>query len=334
MNKLVILTLILSVFSCQSQKKLTEIDYFEKTKFFAETILEHEISGMLHTYAGDEFQGREAGTEGEKRANEYIRDYYNEIGIAAAPGTQNYYQNIPEGTYSRVKGDANNVIAYIPGTDLADEVIVISAHLDHLGQSDQKIYNGADDDGSGTIAIMNIGKAFKKAEKQGFKPRRTIVFLHLTAEEKGLLGSKFYTENPLFPLKNTITNLNIDMIGRVDDDHLDNEDYVYLIGSEMLSKDLKSISEKVNNDYFKMDFDYKFDAPDDPNRFYYRSDHYNFAKHNIPVIFYFNGVHGDYHQETDTPDKINYPLLTKRTQLIFATAWTLANADEKPKLNE
>lgn len=334
MNKLLILSVILTVFSCKSQKNLTSADYFGQTEKFASKIQESEIRDMLYTYAGDDFLGREAGTEGEKIATEYIRDYYIQNGIAAVPGTQNYYQTIPDGTFSRVSGDANNVLAYIPGTDKAGEIIVISAHLDHMGTSDGKVFNGADDDGSGTVAIMTMAKAFKEAEKQGYKPRRTVVFFHATAEEKGLLGSRYYTDNPLLPLKNTVTNLNIDMIGRVDDDHTDNPDYVYLIGSEMLSKELKQISEKVNNDYFQMELDYKFDAPDDPNRFYYRSDHYNFAKNNIPVIFYFNGVHADYHKDTDTPDKINYPLLTKRTKLIFATAWTLANADEKPALND
>lgn len=333
MNKILIVTILLSVFSCKSQKPLVVADYEKETMRFANTISEDEIEEMLYTYASDEFKGREAASEFEYIATEYLRNFYKENNIAAAPGTNDYYQLIPKGTYSRLKGDANNVVAYIPGTDKADEVIVLSAHLDHLGEKGKKIYNGADDDGSGTIAIMNIAKAFQNAMKKGFKPRRTIVFLHVTGEEKGLYGSKYYADNPLLPMDNTITNLNIDMIGRVDEEHQDNEDYLYLIGSEMLSKDLKAASEAVNNKYFNMNFDYRFDAPDDPNRFYYRSDHYNFAKNNVPVIFYFNGVHDDYHKETDTPDKINYPLLTKRTKLIFATAWALANADEKPELD-
>lgn len=334
MNKIIFLVIILSGFSCKSQKPLTQKDYEKQTLSLVEDIQEDQISQMLYTYASDEFKGREAASEHEHIATEYIRDFYKENNIAAAPNTNDYYQNIPKGTYSRLKGDANNVVAYIPGTDKADEVIVVSAHLDHLGIKGDKIYNGADDDGSGTIAIMNIAKAFQNAVNKGFQPRRTIIFLHVTGEEKGLYGSKFYSENPLFALDKTITNLNIDMIGRVDEEHQDNEDYLYLIGSEMLSKDLKAVSESVNQQYFNMTFDYRFDDPNDPNRFYYRSDHYNFAKNNIPVIFYFNGTHDDYHKETDTPDKINYPLLTKRTKLIFATAWALANADEKPKLNK
>lgn len=300
---------------------------------FANNIKQENIEKMLYKYASDEFKGREAGTDGERIATEYIRSFYTKNGISEAPGTNNYYQTIPAGTFSRLKGEANNVIAYIPGTDKADEVVVISAHLDHIGESGDKIYNGADDDGSGTIAVMHIAKAFKAAAAKGFAPRRTLVFLHVTGEEKGLYGSKYYTDNPLFALDKTVTNLNIDMIGRVDEEHENDEDYLYLIGSEMLSKELKAISEKVNDEHFNMNFDYRYDDPKDTNRFYYRSDHYNFAKNNIPVIFYFNGTHEDYHQHTDTSDKINYPLLTKRTKLIFATTWALANAENRPVLD-
>lgn len=333
MNKSILLAFFVFAFACKSQQSTLIKDNSAMAYELSQNIKENEIKEMLYTYASDEFMGREGGSEHEYIATEYIRDFFKENEIAAAPGTDDYYQLIPGGTYSRMPGDANNVVGYIPGTDKADEIIVLSAHLDHVGTKNGVVFNGADDDGSGTIAILNIAKAFKNAEKKGYKPRRTMVFLLVTGEEKGLLGSHYYAENPLFPLDQTITNLNIDMIGRVDDDHKDDENYIYLIGSEMLSKELKMISDEVNNQYFQMNFDYRFDAPDDPNRFYYRSDHYNFAKNNIPVIFYFNGVHEDYHKETDTPDKIHYPLLTKRTQLIFATAWTLANRENKPALN-
>ncbi|MDD3771505.1 MAG: M20/M25/M40 family metallo-hydrolase, partial [Weeksellaceae bacterium] len=216
-----------------------------------------------------------------------------------------------------------------------DEILVISAHYDHEGIKNGKIYNGADDDGSGSVAVLEIAKAFKQAEKDGFRPKRSILFLHVTAEELGLLGSRFYTDiQPVFPLENTVANLNIDMIGRVDDLHKDNTNYVYLIGSDRLSLELHQISEETNRKYIQMDLDYTFNTENDPNRFYYRSDHYNFAKHNVPIIFYFNGVHEDYHKPSDTPDKINYDLLAQRARLIFATAWVIANAEERPKLNE
>ncbi len=195
-----------------------------------------------------------------------------------------------------------------------------------------EIYNGADDDGSGTVALLEIAEAFKTASKNGLTPKRSILFLHVTGEEKGLLGSSYYTDiDPVFPLKNTVANLNIDMIGRVDPKHekAQDDNYLYLIGSDKLSTELHEISEDVNNKYVGINFDYTYNDPNDPNRFYYRSDHYNFAKNNVPVIFYFNGTHDDYHQPSDTPEKIRYDLLEKRTKLVFFTAWELANRDKR-----
>ena len=226
---------------------------------------------------------------------------------------------------------SENVAAYIEGSEFPNQVIVISAHLDHEGIKNNKVYNGADDDGSGTVAILEIAEAFAKATKDGFRPRRSIMFLNVTGEEKGLLGSKYYTDiNPIFPLENTVANLNIDMIGRIDAKHRGQQrNYLYLIGSDRLSTELHEISEYVNKKHTKIALDYTYNAPNDPNNFYYRSDHYNFAKNNIPVIFYFNGTHEDYHQPTDTPDKIQYDLLENRAKLIFYTAWELANRDER-----
>ncbi|WP_417619920.1 M28 family peptidase [Oceanihabitans sediminis] len=227
--------------------------------------------------------------------------------------------------------DSENVVAFIEGSEKPEEYIVISAHLDHEGIKDGEVYNGADDDGSGTVAILEIAEAFKKAVKDGKGPKRSVVFLHVTAEEKGLLGSRYYTDvDPIFPLEKTVANLNIDMIGRTDPKRKKtNRNYLYLIGSDKLSTELHEISEAVNSKYCNIDLDYTFNADNDPNRFYYRSDHYNFAKNNIPVIFYFNGTHEDYHKPGDTPDKIQYDLLENRTRLIFHTAWELANRDKK-----
>ncbi len=223
--------------------------------------------------------------------------------------------------------DSENVVAVIKGSEKPQEYIVISSHLDHIGMSNGQIYNGADDDGSGTVALLQIAEAFKKAVENGQEPKRSVVFLHVTGEEKGLLGSKYYTDvDPIFPLDQTVANLNIDMIGRIDPERKsDNRNYVYLIGSDKLSTQLHNISEEMNTKYTQLELDYTFNDENDPNRFYYRSDHYNFAKNNIPIIFYFSGTHADYHQPSDTPDKINYDLLEKRTRLIFYTAWELAN---------
>lgn len=226
---------------------------------------------------------------------------------------------------------SENVVAYIKGSEKPEEIVVISAHLDHEGIKNGEIYNGADDDGSGTVAILEIAQAFKMAEKAGHGPKRSILFLHVTGEEKGLLGSKHYTDNdPIFPLENTVADLNIDMIGRVDPSHEDDtRNYIYLIGSDKLSTDLHTLSEEMNKKYVNMELDYKYNDDNDPNRFYYRSDHYNFAKNNIPVIFYFNGTHADYHKPSDTPDKIEYDLLETRTKLVFYTAWEVANRDKR-----
>jgi Zn-dependent M28 family amino/carboxypeptidase len=226
---------------------------------------------------------------------------------------------------------SENVAAFIKGSEKPDEIIIISAHLDHEGIKDGKVYNGADDDGSGTVGLLEIAEAFQLAVKNGQTPKRSVLFLHVTGEEKGLLGSRYYTDiNPIFPLENTVANLNIDMIGRSDPKRKsETKNYVYLIGSDKLSTELHNISEEVNKNCCNVDLDYTYNDENDPNRFYYRSDHYNFAKNNIPVIFYFNGTHDDYHKHTDTPDKIEYDLLENRTRLVFNTAWELANRDTR-----
>lgn len=226
---------------------------------------------------------------------------------------------------------SENVAAFIKGSEKPDEIIVISAHLDHEGIKNGEIYNGADDDGSGTVAVVEIAEAFKTAVKNGHGPKRSILFLHVTGEEKGLLGSRYYTDSdPIFPLANTVADLNIDMIGRTDPKRTEGADnYIYLIGSDKLSTELHDISEEANKTYMNIELDYTFNDDNDPNRFYYRSDHYNFAKNNIPVIFYFNGTHDDYHQPSDTPDKIRYDLLENRTRLVFYTAWELANRENR-----
>ena len=229
------------------------------------------------------------------------------------------------------KINSENVAAIIKGSEKPNEYIIISAHLDHEGIKDGKVYNGADDDGSGTVAVLEIAEAFAKAKKDGNGPKRSIVFLNVTGEEKGLLGSKHYTDNdPIFPLADTVADLNIDMIGRTDPKReKKNRNYVYLIGSDRLSTELHDVSEAMNTKYMNIDLDYTFNDENDPNRYYFRSDHYNFAKNNIPVIFYFNGTHDDYHQPGDTPDKIQYDLLENRTRLVFYTAWELANREAR-----
>lgn len=228
-----------------------------------------------------------------------------------------------------------NVAALLPGADpdLKDEVLVISAHYDHLGKRDKTIFYGADDNGSGTSSVLSIAEAFTNARDQGLRPRRSILFLFFTGEEKGLLGSAYFVQQPLIPLNQIIADLNVDMIGRKDKRH-ENENYVYVIGADKLSQELHDWHEAVNKKYLNLELDYTFNDEKDPNQFYYRSDHYNFAKNNIPVIFYFSGVHEDYHKPTDTPDKILYTKTRDIARHVFHTAWMLANSDAKPKLTK
>jgi len=230
--------------------------------------------------------------------------------------------------------ETENVAALLEGTDKKDELIVISAHLDHIGISPtNEINNGADDDGSGTVALLELAQAFSKAKAEGHGPRRSLLFLNVTGEELGLFGSQYYSENPLFPLENTIANLNIDMIGRVDEAHKDNPEYVYLIGSDRLSSELHAISEEANKAYVNFKLDYTYNDPNDPNRFYERSDHYNFAKKGIPVIFYFTGVHEDYHRPGDDVEKIMFDKHASIVKLIFHTTWELANREARIKVD-
>ncbi|QCW99751.1 M28 family peptidase [Aggregatimonas sangjinii] len=513
MKKLFLIAIGLATACNSSQKTVSEPQVeTAKTvnvgpKTYADTVTEAELKEHLYTYASDEFEGRETGQEGQKKAVDYIKAHYQKIGIPAAKGDGDYFQKVPlelknlptgtitingeehpigdhimsfweaeakvdelvyvgygieEGDYSDydgmdvngkwvlmkggepqkadgtfvlsgsdeaskwsnisegpelredlanakgVKGmiyldeknfprykryynymknndsgqmsyksdeddaamlvvdaeigtqlypdiltedapkiitvafevnletentpvDTENVVAVLKGTEKPEEYIVISSHLDHIGiTADGQINNGADDDGSGTVALLEIADAFKKAADAGNGPKRSIVFLHVTGEEKGLLGSQYYTDNdPIFPLEKTVANLNIDMIGRIDPKREGDRNYIYLIGSDKLSTDLHELSEAVNEKYTQIELDYTYNDENDPNRFYYRSDHYNFAKNNIPIIFYFNGTHDDYHKPGDTPDKINYDLLANRTKLVFYTAWETANREAR-----
>lgn len=229
------------------------------------------------------------------------------------------------------KIDASNVMGIIEGTDKKDEYVFLTAHYDHLGKRNGKIYYGADDDGSGTCAVMEIAEAFQKAKNEGKGPRRTVVCMTVSGEEKGLWGSQYYSDHPVFPLDKTSVDLNIDMIGRIDTERKSDDtlNYIYVIGHDKISSDLATINEDANNKHTQLQLDYKFDDPNDPHKIYYRSDHYNFARKGVPVLFFYDGMlQADYHQPTDTVDKIYWDLYEKRTRMIFHTAWEMANRDE------
>lgn len=226
---------------------------------------------------------------------------------------------------------SENILGYMEGTDKKDELVVITAHFDHIGKNstgtDDVINNGADDDGSGTVSVLQIAKAFTQAKKEGKAPRRSILFMTVTGEEQGLFGSEYYSEHPTFPLANTVVDINIDMIGRRDPEHKGKPDYVYVIGADKLSSELNEINERNNKEHEKLDFDYLYNDENHPTNLYKRSDHWNFAKKGIPIVFFFDGIHEDYHQVSDEVSKIEFDLLAKRAKTAFYTAWEVANRD-------
>lgn len=324
--------------ACAAGKNLKK-DYTKApVEKYLKSITPQELKHHLYIVAADSMEGRNTGTEGQKKAGKYLISQYKANGMSFPKGASDWYQGVPSEFMSRAfspkLGNSENIWAFIEGTEKPDEVLVISAHYDHVGMKNGDVYNGADDDGSGTVALLEIAQAFMQAKKEGYGPKRSILFLHVTGEEHGLHGSRYYSEHPLFPIENTIADLNIDMIGRRDDAHKDNGNYIYVIGSDRLSTDLHNINEAANTKYTHLALDYKYNERNDPNQFYFRSDHYNFAKKGIPIIFYFNGVHEDYHKKTDKPDKIEYDLLAKRAQLAFATAWELANRENRPVVDK
>lgn len=230
--------------------------------------------------------------------------------------------------------NSSNVIGVMEGTDKKDEYLFLTGHYDHLGMRDGKIFYGADDDGSGTVAVITMATAFAKAKAEGKGPRRTIVFMTFSGEEKSLWGSEYYSEHPVYPLDKTTADLNTDMVGRIDTEKKtgDTMNYVYVIGHDKLSSDLPVINEGVNDKYTKLEFDYKFDDPKDPNRIYFRSDHFNFAKKGVPILFFYDGMlQADYHKPSDTIEKITWSLYEKRVRMIFHTAWEIANRDQMLK---
>jgi Zn-dependent M28 family amino/carboxypeptidase len=244
------------------------------------------------------------------------------------PGTITYKTSIEVKTLR-----TENVLGYLEGVDKKEELVIVTSHYDHIGKlksgEGDLINNGADDDGSGTVAVLQLAKVFSQAKKDGKGPRRSMLFMTVTGEEKGLLGSDYYTQHPVFPLESTVVDLNIDMIGRRDPQHKDSAPYVYVIGSDKLSTELHNINEEQNKIYTHLIFDYTYNDQNHPDRLYYRSDHWNFAKNNIPIIFYFDGIHEDYHKPSDSVDKIEFDLLTKRAQAVFYTAWEIANRDKR-----
>ncbi|MBC5838659.1 M28 family peptidase [Flavobacterium muglaense] len=338
MKKLIpFIALAATIASCSSTKTLKKVDNSDPTKYIT-TITAADLKTHLYIVAADSMEGRETGSPGQKKAGKYLISQYGKNNISFPKAANSFYQIVPAEALNKRASDklnsSENIWAFIEGSEKPDEVVVVSAHYDHVGVKNGDVYNGADDDGSGTVALLEIAQAFAKAKNEGHGPKRSILFFHATGEEHGLLGSSYYSDNPLFPFENTVADINIDMIGRRDVAHASSNNYVYLIGADRLSSDLDSICKQVNEKYIHMDLDYTYNDKNDPNHFYERSDHYNFAKHGIPSVFLFNGVHADYHRKTDTVEKIEFDALAKRTQLAFTIAWELANRENRPVVDK
>jgi len=331
MKKILFLSLIALGSSCKNGA-LVATKNVDPTQYM-KTISADDLKKHLYIIAADSMEGRETGSAGQKKAGKYLISQYQQNQVSFPKGASDFYQAVPASFLNKKRNnnlpDSENIWAFIEGSEKPEEVIVISAHYDHVGIENGDVYNGADDDGSGTSALLEIAQAFQMAKKAGHGPKRSILFLHVTGEEHGLLGSRYYSENPLFPLANTVADVNIDMIGRRDALHADTNNYVYIIGANRLSSELDHISATMNQKYVGLDLDYRFNDPKDPNRFYERSDHYNFAKFGIPSVFFFNGVHADYHKKSDEPNKIEYDALEQRTQLALVIAWELANRKDR-----
>lgn len=239
-----------------------------------------------------------------------------------------------------------NVVALWEGSDpiLKNEMVAVGAHYDHVGMNpnapgDDKIWNGADDDGSGTVSVLSMAEALAKSPT---RPKRSILLVWHCGEEKGLWGSEYFNKYPTVNIKNVVAQLNIDMIGRSrksndnnpKNSSLSGENEVYVIGSQMMSSKLGDVTKSINDSYLKLNYDLKYDDPKDPNRFFFRSDHFNYALNGIPIVFWFDGVHEDYHQPGDEPQKIDYDKMQKIARTIFLTMWEVADLQTRPAIDK
>ncbi len=331
-NKILLFLLAVTVAACSTS---TPKDIYS----FSEEITESSLYSDLAVLADDSLQGRETGTIGEEKAARYLSKRYTEMGLKAVGDNDTYFQHYKvklRGTEDSVA--TKNVVAFLEGSDpqMKDEVVVLSSHYDHVGvgrpdSTGDTIYNGADDDGRGTTATLQVAEAMAKAKAAGVGPKRSVLFLNVSGEEKGLLGSYYYSENPLFSIENTVANINIDMIGRVDPEHQNGDSsYVYVIGNAIISSQMDSLTRIANDMGPNLDLSDRYNDLNDPNQFYRRSDHWNFGRLGVPFVFFFNGTHEDYHRPQDHIEKITFEPYLKRTHLVYNLTAILANSPNRP----
>ena len=364
-RNLSVLLLLLALVSPSAFGQAIKVTPDEKK--IAEGVTAKQLSDYLYFVASDEMEGRDTPSRGLDTTAKFIAMNLSRWGFKPAGDNGTFFQRIPLQLKS-VRGDGTpvysadesnkgkeagedtkwtqNVVAIWEGKDpvLKNEMVAIGAHYDHVGihndfPGPDKIFNGADDDGSGTVAVLSIAEALAHAPK---RPKRSVLFVWHCGEEKGLWGSHYFNKFPTVDITKVIAQLNIDMIGRTrkpddtnpKDNDLTGENAIYVIGSEMMSSTLGSIVKDTNRGYLKLAYDYKYDDPKDPNRFFFRSDHFNYAMNGIPISFWFDGVHEDYHKPGDEPQKIDYNKMERVARTILITLWNLTELKERPKVDK
>lgn len=335
-RRLVILALVVFL-GCSGSKETVNIPVASIFDFTT-TINSEGLKADLTVLSHDSLKGRKTASEGANKAANFLALKYKTLGLEPVGDNDSYFQHFATSPNSETQG--KNIVAFIEGSDpvLKEEVIVISSHYDHLGigvpdSTGDAIYNGADDDASGTIGALHIAQALVAAQNAGAGPKRSVLILHASGEEQGLIGSRYYSDNPIFPIEQTVANLNMDMIGRRDFEHPDSGDYIYIIGGKIISSGLDSLLVQANMESVNVELNDRYNDLSDPRQFYRRSDHWNFGRLGVPFIFFFSGVHEDYHKPSDEVDKIDFDAFTKRVQLIFTTVATAANAEERPEVD-
>ncbi len=292
----------------------------------ANAISKVRLERHVEVISADSMEGRATGSMGALKARKYITDFYKRI----------KYTDNENALLQMFKIDdypAENIIVSFEGDSLPQEVIVVSAHYDHMGTANGRIFNGADDNASGTAALMEMIRVMTIAYRAGIKPKRTVLFIHFSAEELGLWGSKVFVNNTSIPKENFYANINLDMVGRVDFDHRKKPNYVYTIGMDYFGNDLANILLEVNKETVQLELNKRYNAQNHVEQLHRRTDSFPFAANGIPFVFFTSGSHKDYHQPTDTSKKIELDPLYKRTQLAMALTWELANQPEKLELD-
>jgi len=287
---------------------------------YAAGILQSELYQHIKILASDSLQGRETATPGGWMAGDYIASCFEKYGLKPAFG-KSYFQYIDSFT------DARNVAGIIEGANPKQEAVVIGAHYDHHGINYYAVYGGADDNASGVAALLSIAKAMNAMQLENYRPKRSIIFIAYDSKELNMKGSEFYVNNPIVPLKQTVACLNMDMLGRIDVPPTNDTNYLLVVGADKHKSNLRAITDYLNySKGINLDLDYTFYGSKAFGDMFYRiSDQYNFGINKVPVLYFTSGMHDDLWKPSDKYDRISYPVLQKRAQLIYYVLWRVAN---------